>query len=256
MNEPRVVILDTETTGFALPVEPVEIATLHLKGTPLESLPAGRSSHRYKPTRPIEDGAAAAHHILTDDLVDCGPFDPRSYADLGDPGVYLIGHQIDFDWEVIGRPGNPRRICTLALARRTWQEAGSHKLGALYYQVEGQTAEAREVLRDAHSAETDVWLTNRILAELIRIHEPDSWETLWEMSEIARIPLRMAFGKHGPDQKAGAPGVLISQLDAHDHGYRQWCLKQGDKFGDEYLRRALRDTPQEPKDFEDKAYAR
>lgn len=69
---------------------------------------------RYNPGKPITFGALATHHIMDEELVDCTPV-----ASFTLPGHmdYMIGHNVDFDWEVNGRP-EVKRICTLALARK------------------------------------------------------------------------------------------------------------------------------------------
>src|SRR2546430_7251562 len=48
-----------------------------------------------------------------------------------------------------------------------------------------------------------------------------SFGDLWRLSEDARIPRRLSFGKYGP--KDGKPGMLYSEVDI---GYLEWMLKQ------------------------------
>lgn len=53
-----------------------------------------------------------------------------------------------------------------------------------------------------------------------------SWEELWEISEDARIPKIIRFGKH-----------TGSKIEDIPHDYKRWLLGQADI--DPYLRKAL-----------------
>jgi exodeoxyribonuclease X len=89
---------------------------------------------------------------------------------------------------------------------------------------------ARELLKEAHSAKADVMNCMRILWRVLNVLEPEekeTWEALWRVSEIARIPTVMSFGKH--------KGMAIADIPAD---YKQWLLKQPDV--DPYLMKALR----------------
>ena len=175
---------------------------------------------RYNPGKPISLGALATHHIMDEDLVDC----PASSTFQLPAGTkYLIGHNIDFDWVAIGKP-EVKRICTLALARSLWPELDSHTQSALLYHFERSTA--RDQLRNAHSALADVWICSKIVGQIIDKLNPVSLDALWEMSEKARIPKVMPYGKH--------KGEFISQMPAD---YKQWLLRQDNVS--EYLRKAL-----------------
>ena len=175
---------------------------------------------RYSPGKPISLGALATHHIMDEELVNC----PASSSFRLPAGTkYLIGHNIDFDWVAIGSP-EVKRICTLALARSLWPDLDSHTQSALLYYFERDTA--REQLRNAHSALADVWICSKIVAQIIDKLHPISLDALWEMSEKARIPKTMPYGKH--------KGELISQVPTD---YKQWLLRQDNVSG--YLRKAL-----------------
>ena len=75
----QVLIIDTETTGFTEPVEPIEVAWAQLDAGPINpdldlALDLmGRFDQRYKPSQPISFGAMATHHITDADLADCPP---------------------------------------------------------------------------------------------------------------------------------------------------------------------------------------
>ncbi|SNX29494.1 exodeoxyribonuclease X [Polynucleobacter meluiroseus] len=214
----QAIIFDVEATDKK---EAVIIEAASLDVTSLSPLEVGNPwVQRYNPGKPISLGALATHHIMDEELVDCPP--SQSFA-LPTTTQYLIGHNIDFDWEAIGSP-DVKRICTLALARSLWPELDSHTQSALLYCFE--RAGAREQLRNAHSALADVWICSKILQHILDKLKPSSFEALWQMSETARVPTVMPFGKH--------KGELISQVPAD---YKQWMLRQDNVS--EYLRKAL-----------------
>ncbi len=214
-------ILDTETTGLDEP-QPVEIAWRRLQG-PAPLVMLDHFMRRYKPSKPISLGALATHHIMDEDLIDCEP-SPAIFP-LPEGAEYLIGHNVDFDWEVIGKP-DVKRIDTCCLCRKLWPTADSYSLGAMLYLLERK--HAREDLRQAHSAGQDVLNCAIVLHYiLLALGEPSTWEELWQQCEVARIPEIMTFGKH--------KGMRIADVPAD---YKSWLLRQPDI--DPYLTKALR----------------
>lgn len=216
----KVLIIDTETTGFTEPVEAVEVAWAQLDAGPISNDLdlaldlTGRFAQRYKPSQPISFGAMATHHITDEDLADCPP--PTDFVLPADT-TFLVGHNIDFDWNVIGKPDVPR-ICTLALSRRLWPDEMGHSLGAMMYRLIDDKDEVKDLLKNAHSAYQDVLLTRILLRHILeKMPKVRTWERLWEASERARIPVTMPFGKH--------KGTAIADLPAD---YCDWLLKQTD----------------------------
>lgn len=215
------IVFDTETTGIDEPVI-VEAAWMALGDDPRAITTDVGFCQRYNPGKPIALGAMATHHIMDEDLADCPP---ASDFALPPSTQYLIGHNIDFDWKVIGQP-DVKRICTLALARRAWPNLDSHTQSALLYHLD--RASARETLRGAHSAAVDIRICLRILEQtLFMFGRPATWEDAWTISEQARIPRVMTFGKHKGTPIADIPG-----------DYKAWLLRQPDV--DPYLAQALR----------------
>ena len=214
----QAIIFDVEATDKN---DAVIIEAASLDVTSLTPFEVGNPwVQRYNPGKPISLGALATHHIMDEELVNC----PASSSFRLPAGTqYLIGHNIDFDWVAIGSP-EVKRICTLALARSLWPDLDSHTQSALLYYFERDTA--REQLRNAHSALADVWICSKIVGQIINKLHPISLDALWEMSEKARIPTTMPYGKH--------KGELISQVPTD---YKQWLLRQDNVSG--YLRKAL-----------------
>lgn len=234
-------ILDTETTGLTDPdvIELAWMGPLHAFSPPDE--PVQRV--RFRPRKPIELAALATHHILDEEL----EAEPQwTGAWSPGPADYLIGHNVDFDWKAIGSP-SIKRICTLALARHLWPELDSHSLGALIYHFFPDRKAAREFLKGAHGAARDVEACCQVLVRVLaERREVCSWEQLYQLSETARIPTHLSFGKYGPYSDwariTGHPrGILISTLRKMDSPYLSWLLngKCDQVNGDEYLRRAL-----------------
>ncbi len=214
----KAIIFDTETTGKNSPVL-IEAAWLSVEQiNPL--ITTESFCQRYNPQKPIELGALATHHILDEELVDCAP---ANTFKLPEGAEYIIGHNIDYDWGVIGAP-NIKRICTLALAREVWKDIDAYSQSALLYFLD--RSNAREILRNAHSAEVDVKICASILSEICKQLAVSSIEGLWQASEDARIPTVMTFGKH--------KGMPITDIP---NDYKRWLLSQDNL--DPYLQQAL-----------------
>jgi exodeoxyribonuclease X len=163
----------------------------------------------------------ATHHIMDEDLVDCPP--PSDFT-LPPDVDYLVGHNIDFDWRVIGEP-SVKRICTLALCREIYPEIDSHSLSAMFYHL--YRDKARERLEHAHSALADTFLCRDILVKIVDHLGVTTWDALYQASESARIPKVMPFGKH--------KGVAIADVP---RDYKAWLLRQPDV--DAYLIEAFK----------------
>lgn len=223
------IIFDTETTGVSEPVI-VEAAWL-LLNNPVDCAICDKFLGRYNPGKPIELGALATHHILDEELVSCPP---ANSFELPEGTEYLIGHNIDFDWRAIGEPP-VKRICTLALSRYLHPELDDHAQSAMLYHYSADRALTRDRLRSAHSAQADVRNCHSLLTCLLDDLEERGdlnpacvdWETVWQVSERARVPTVMTFGKHKGERIADVPG-----------DYKAWLLRQPDV--DPYLAKALR----------------
>lgn len=229
-------ILDTETTSKADDREPIEVALLQLPmgrdlfGENPDVIPQSlvplepRFVGRLKPMKPLTFGSIAVHHILPSELEDCPP---ASSFVLPDDVAYIVGHSVDFDHLAIGSPKQVKRICTFAMAEHIWPDADSHSQSALLYMLLGATAETREMLRGAHSAETDA-RNNAILLRFILSAKPEikTWSALWSFSEEARVPIFCPLKRWD--------GVRLEEMD---DGAINWCLRQD--WIDPYFRKGL-----------------
>lgn len=236
MNGPAL-LFDTETTGTSDDDQIIEAATspAELDENPTTGYRIRKALitvQRYKPSREISYGAMATHGILAQDLVDCPP--SSSFA-LPEGTEYLIGHNIDFDWRMAGKP-NMKRICTLALSRRLWPGLDSHKQNTILFFLLDNPEEARSRVQHAHSAYVDVENLATVLNAICGEVQPRTMEDLWVASEDARIPINITFGKY----KAPA-GEPPRKFDTLPRDYLEWMLRQKDMdpYTLEAARRAL-----------------
>lgn len=218
------IIFDSETTGLK---DPQMVEGAYLKLADIQTLEVVEEFlQRYKAGKPIELGALATSHIYDEELVNCPP-----HTDFALPAgtAYIIGHNVDYDWGVIGQP-DVKRICTQALSRMLWPDADSHSQSAMIYLHYRENA--RGLLQNAHAALDDVHNCRRLLVKILEELAARngaavfSFEDLWMISEEARIPTVIRFGKHN--------GSKIADIPAD---YKRWLLGQADV--DPYLRKAL-----------------
>lgn len=226
-------IIDTEGTRLHDP-DVIELAHVEISSLAPDQDCGEITVQRFHPRHAITPGAMAVHNIIMEDLLNSptwsGTWFPPGGLDAGPH--YLIGHNIDFDYQAIGSPPGISCICTLALSRFLYDKMDSHKLGAMVYEFL-PADHARSYVANAHGAGADVGMTFLILGFLLDrlekegfLPENPTFEQLFQISEKARIPRRMTFGKWGP--KDGALGLLYAEVAAKDPGYLQWILRQND----------------------------
>lgn len=216
----KALICDTETHSAEDPIilEYGEAEFNFEQTSYLFTRPEGTFVSRHGCSVPIEPGAMAVHGITDEDVAGLLP-----YLKMNRGVDYLIGHQIDFDADAIGDT-TAKRICTLALSRQIWPEAGSHKLMALVFMLDVGVGKA--FFGSAHSVKTDIEACDFLLCHIINMLQPMDMEHLYLMSEDARIPKIMSFSKF-----KGRPVAAV------DSGWRDWYRKQADP--DEYLLKAF-----------------
>ncbi len=221
-------VYDTETTD--LNGEIIQTGFMPLYDI-FESNPVAQSVN-FKPEGEIKYGAMATHHILPEELEGCPP---SKDAVFPSHILYMIGHNIDYDWKVSGEP-DVKLIDTLAISRKLYPD-DSHTLSAMVYRLSEDKKEARERVRNAHDAKADVEMTYWLLGKLIdeankRLEgasssfKIDDFETLYQFSEHCRVPDVMPFGKH--------KGVPIKDLP---DDYVAWYRRQAEP--DKYIIKAF-----------------
>lgn len=218
------VILDTETTGKTNPL-PIEVGYLLIEEP--GSTYSSSYCERFNPGKPIELGAMAVHLILDQDVAKCRPYTEFTFPDV----EYMVGHNVDYDWKVLGRP-KVKRICTLVLARHAWPDLDSHTQTALLLSFNPALARDWLSSHQTHSALVDVRICQRILDGIIDELTPKlwgtepTWEQLWVLCESLRLPQTLPFGKH--------QGKHIDQIPAD---YINWYCSATDQ--DPYVLMAM-----------------
>ena len=220
-------ILDSEAHDIIEP-HATEIAYIKVgfgAAQQLGYLDAHAFEQRYNPQKPISLGSQSITQIFDEDVAD-KPLHTNFV--LPADCTYLIGHNIDFDCQVLVNAqcdlDKVKRICTLALARYFYPSLDSHTLGALLCYF--HPAIAKKNLKHAHGAKYDIWFTFLVLKSICEQQQIGDMDHLYALSEKSRIPSTMGFGKH--------KGILIKDLPSD---YVDWLLKQADL--DPYLTIAL-----------------
>lgn len=185
----------------------------------------GAVAEQFEPIAACDPGAVAVHHINPESLRG-----RRKSAEAREAEAlkqqFVIAHKVDFDCEVLNLT-EPKRICTLALSRHLWPEFGSHKLGAVYLHLNGVSAETIQVIKGAHSAGEDVFILSNILKHIVRKSGVRTFWQLYELSEVARVPVVWPIGKH-----KGLP------FDETPYSYLKWA-RNNMNDADPYLMKAI-----------------
>ena len=216
-------ILDTETTGLIEPhMTEAAYSIVKINDGKVAVLQAPRAK-RFNPLKEISLGSMAISHICDEDVAD---EPPHTAFKLPSSVEYLIGHNIDFDMAVLKNAGvthTPKLICTNAMANYLLPTLESHKLVSLLYHFHREVARAQA--KDAHAAIADIYFTELVLGSLIDLaneqgHVITDVDSLYEFSQMARIPTHLSFGKH--------KGEAIADLatSSEGAGYLKWLLKQ------------------------------
>lgn len=216
-------ILDTETTGLIDPhMTEAAYSIVDIIDGKVIVLQEPRSK-RFNPMKEISLGSMATSHICDEDVAN---ETPHTEFKLPSSVDYLIGHNIDYDMQVLKNAGvthTPKLICTQAMVSHLLPTLESHKLVALLYHFHKDIA--RQQARQAHAAIADIYFTQLVLGSLIDLansqgHAITDVASLYDFSQMARVPTHMSFGKH--------KGAAIADLAATSDGagYLKWLLKQ------------------------------
>lgn len=232
-------ILDTETTGLVDPhMTEAAYSIVDIIDGKVIVLQEPRSK-RFNPMKEISLGSMATSHICDEDVAN---ETPHTEFKLPSSVDYLIGHNIDYDMQVLKNAGvthTPKLICTQAMVSHLLPTLESHKLVALLYHFHKDIA--RQQARQAHAAIADIYFTQLVLGSLIDLansqgHAITDVASLYDFSQMARVPTHMSFGKH--------KGAAIADLAATSDGagYLKWLLKQDSV--DPYLAQACQQALQ------------
>lgn len=221
----RIGILDTETTGL----NPDEDQVIQVAWLDLQTLEI--KNHYFRPTVPIKFGAMAVHHITENDL----KYKPLVGGDEYQAVInelnqydYFIGHNPDFDIQMLGL--DTKSIDTLAMARKLI-ETDSYTQTALMYKLFGD--KAFELVLNAHRADTDIQNNLKLFKRLLKLgnlqnHSPS---TLFEYSEMAKIPTVFTFGKY--------KDKTYKFVAENDPQYFSWWIEKSETKPDQYQMMAI-----------------
>lgn len=224
----KALIIDTETTGLGSDAEATELGwcEVFFNGDGILQMSGEAQARRCKPDKDISVGAMTITGIYPEDVAGEPSHKEVIPLVVNDSCSYVIGHNIDFDMNIVNNAGvkcNPKRICTLALARALLPMAENHKLATILHMLDYDYA--KENSSNAHSAKHDTLFCFRILSVLCEQQGISCMEDVYQLSESSRIPKRMPFGKH--------KGMQIEKLP---ESYKRYMAEN---VSDEYLRRAL-----------------
>lgn len=189
MNNVKLAVCDTETTGLVRPKPPasgvVQVAAVILNSATLEI--ESEQMEYVDPGCPIEPGAAKVHGI-TEDMVAGKPNLETAFG--WDEPTLFIAHNAKFDLPRLSPclPNVVGVLCTYEAARRYVKGSENHKLVTL-------TNHFGLPLLDAHDALGDVKMTRNLLVKLLEITGLTIWEMQKDLQKV-KMPLEMPFGKH------------------------------------------------------------
>ena len=164
--------------------------------------------------RPISPFVTRIHGITDDDVVGLERFDLQRF-EVSD---YLIGHNVRFDWKVIGRPA-AKLICTVRLARVAFPEWVRYSQSKCIEQLIGVEA-ASEMTAAAHDALGDArmcYLLYQACCERLGIAITD-FETAHKISNTAQPIRNMPFGKYKGRAISELPMDYVNWMLANIHG--------------------------------------
>ncbi|WP_296404912.1 DUF3820 family protein [Psychrobacter sp.] len=177
-------VIDTETDQGRNP-RPIQVATIEVH--------TGHEWMSYfNSGRPISPFVTKIHGITDEDVEGLDSFDLEKF-ELSD---YLIGHNVRFDWGVIGRP-KVKLICTVRLARVAFPEWHRYSQSLCIEQLIGKE-EAAEMTAAAHDALGDArmcYLLYKACCERLGFDVSD-FEAAHKISNTAKPITKMPFGKH------------------------------------------------------------
>ena len=211
MQNIRVIVADTETSGLNKEDGPCEVAWVEIDE---DMNVIDRVHSLIDPQVPIKASASGIHSITDRIVAEAPTLDEFFDEVLGNPfqndQIVFVAHNAPFDWKFFKKyiPNHLGTICTLRLARHIFPDEENHKLQTLRYSLGLEDGEGG----GAHTAMGDV----EVCLNLLRAAVNKDGGTLMEMMEISETPITvktMPFGKH----KGTKLGALPTQ-------YVQWLL--------------------------------
>ena len=194
-------IIDTETDQGRDP-RPIQVATINAM-TGFEWMKYFNSGRSISPV------VIRIHGITDEDVAGLERFDLEAF----ELPQYLIGHNVRFDWRVIGSP-SAKLICTVRLARVAFPEWSAYGQSKCIEQLLGKEEASRMTIA-AHDALGDArmcYLLYQACCERLAI-APTDFSAVHAIANKANPVSKMPFGKH--------KGMLIKDVPI---SYVKWML--------------------------------
>lgn len=184
MTDLSALVIDTETDQGRDP-RPIQVATINV-ATGFEWMKYFNSGRSISPV------VIKVHGITNDDVVGLDSFDLDKF-ELPD---YLIGHNVRFDWRVIGQPAT-KLICTVRLARVAFPEWRVYGQSKCIEQLLGKdvagamTIAAHDALGDARMC----YVLYKACCERLQL-APTDFAAAHKIANTANPVGKMPFGKY------------------------------------------------------------
>ncbi|MGP5134648.1 putative quorum-sensing-regulated virulence factor [Psychrobacter cibarius] len=194
-------IIDTETDQGRDP-RPIQVATIN-------AMMGFEWMKYFNSGRSISPAVTRIHGITDEDVAGLERFDLESF----ELPQYLIGHNVRFDWRVIGSPST-KLICTVRLARVAFPEWSAYGQSKCIEQLLGKEEASRMTIA-AHDALGDArmcYLLYQACCERLAI-APTDFAAVHAIANKANPVSKMPFGKHR--------GTLIKDVPI---SYVKWML--------------------------------
>lgn len=198
-------VIDTETDQGRDP-RPIQVATINV-ATGYEWMKYFNSG------RPISPVVIKVHGITDEDVAGLERFELEQF----ELPAYLIGHNVRFDWRVIGSPST-KLICTVRLARAAFPEWSAYSQSKCIEQLLGNS-EASKMTIAAHDALGDArmcYLLYQACCERLEI-APTDFAAAHAISNKATPVSKMPFGKHKGKAIKDVPISYVSWMLGNIH---------------------------------------
>lgn len=235
MNIDRIVVCDTETSGFeAETASLLEVAWVVLQQTMAIDLSrkweiTDYRSHLVEFTGEIPPDAKGVHNIVEEMVAPGNGALPREQVirELTEgetEGTVYCAHNIGFDRSFLKEVGSDDRwICTWRSALHLYPDAVSHKNLSLRYELKVEPSPALVEGLVSHRALYDAAITSAVLLKMLESNSPAN---LLDLSKRPVVLKTVRFGKHR--------GLKWSEVP---RDYLSWMLRNGD-FDDDTLHTA------------------